>query len=100
VKKTHPIVLVCEDEPLVRTMIVDYLIDHNCRVIEAGSGEDAVGLINGPDQQLDVLFTDIRLGWGSKRLGCRQDLPRPLPQRSRPLRLRLFNRTTAGCGGK
>lgn len=61
-KKTHPIVLVCEDEPLVRTMIVDYLIDHNCRVIEAGSGEDAVGLINGPDQQLDVLFTDIRLG--------------------------------------
>lgn len=43
-------------------MIVDYLIDHGCTVVEAGSGEDAVGLINGPDQQIDVLFTDIRLG--------------------------------------
>jgi CheY-like chemotaxis protein len=62
VKKSRPIVLVCEDEPLVRLVIVDYLIDNGCTVIEAGSGEDAVGLINGPDQQLDVLFTDIRLG--------------------------------------
>jgi CheY-like chemotaxis protein len=43
-------------------LIVDYLIDNGCTVIEAGSGEDAVGFINGPDQQLDVLFTDIRLG--------------------------------------
>ena len=62
VKKTHPIVLVCEDDPLVRMVIVDYLIDDGCTVIEASSGEDAVGLINGPGQQIDVLFTDIRLG--------------------------------------
>ena len=61
-KKTHPIVLVCEDDALVRMLIVDYLIDHGCSVIEAGSGEDAVALIDGPDQELDVLFTDIRLG--------------------------------------
>lgn len=60
--KIRPIVLVCEDDPLVRMVIVDYLIDHGCTVIEAGSGEEAVALINGPEQQLDVLFTDIRLG--------------------------------------
>jgi CheY-like chemotaxis protein len=62
VKEPNTIVLVCEDEPLVRTVIVDYLNDNGCSVIEAGSGEDAVALIDGPDQKLDVLFTDIRLG--------------------------------------
>jgi two-component system, response regulator PdtaR len=60
--RKYPIVLVCEDDCLVRMQIVDYLIDHGCTVMEAGSGEDAVAFINGPDQQLDVLFTDIRLG--------------------------------------
>jgi CheY-like chemotaxis protein len=42
--------------------IVDYLLDHGCTVVEAGSGEEAVAFIDGPDQELDVLFTDIRLG--------------------------------------
>ena len=60
--KIQPTVLVCEDDPLVRMVIVDYLIDNGCKVIEAGSGEEAVAFIDGPDQQLDVLFTDIRLG--------------------------------------
>jgi CheY-like chemotaxis protein len=62
VKNNRPIVLVCEDNPLVRITIVDYLIDHGCTVMEAWRGEDAGAFINGPDQQLDVLFTDIRLG--------------------------------------
>ena len=61
-KENQPIVIVCEDDPLVRVTIVDYLSDNDCKVIEAGSGEEAVAVIDGPDQQLDVLFTDIRLG--------------------------------------
>jgi CheY-like chemotaxis protein len=52
--------LLCGNELWPR--IVDYLSDHGCTVIEASCGEDAVGFIDGPDQQLDVLFTDIRLG--------------------------------------
>jgi CheY-like chemotaxis protein len=60
--RKNPIILVCEDDWLVRMVIVDYLTDHGCMVVEAGSGEDAVAFINGPDQELDVLFTDIRLG--------------------------------------
>jgi DNA-binding NtrC family response regulator len=39
----------------VRATIVDYLYANGCHVIGAGSGEEAVALI-------DVLFTDIRLG--------------------------------------
>ena len=62
VDKKTPIVVVVEDEWLVRAMIVDYLDANGCNVIEAASGEEAVALIDGHDQQLDVLFTDIRLG--------------------------------------
>jgi CheY-like chemotaxis protein len=61
-KHSKPVVLVVEDEWLVRTVIVNYLETNGCRVLEAGSGEEAVSLIDGKDQQLDVLFTDIRLG--------------------------------------
>jgi hypothetical protein len=35
--KNQPIVLVCEDDPLVRMVIVDYLIDNDCAVIEAAA---------------------------------------------------------------
>ena len=31
-------------------------------MIESANGEEAVALIDGHEQQLDVLFTDIRLG--------------------------------------
>jgi CheY-like chemotaxis protein len=39
--RKNPIVLVCEDDCLVRMQIVDYLVDHGCTVVEAGNGEDA-----------------------------------------------------------
>jgi CheY-like chemotaxis protein len=58
----NPIVLVVEDDLVVRATIVEYLAANGCEVIEAQSGEEAVALIDGHDQQLDVLFTDIRLG--------------------------------------
>ena len=61
-EEKNPIVLVCEDDPLVRMLIVDYLMDNGCEAIEAGSDADAVSFIDGPEQRLDVLFTDIRLG--------------------------------------
>jgi CheY-like chemotaxis protein len=56
------LVLVVEDEILVRVAIVDYLTEHGCGVLEAASGEEALTFVNGHDQQFDVLFTDIRLG--------------------------------------
>jgi CheY-like chemotaxis protein len=61
-KPSRPVVFVVEDECLVRAVIVDYLRENGCDVLEAASGEEAVSLIDGKDQQLDVLFTDIRLG--------------------------------------
>jgi CheY-like chemotaxis protein len=61
-RTTKPVVLVVEDEWFLRASIADFLRDNDCTVLEAASGEEAVSLIDGKDQTLDVLFTDIRLG--------------------------------------
>jgi CheY-like chemotaxis protein len=55
------VVLVVEDEALVRNVIVEYLRETGCLVLEAQSGEQAIAMLhaNGP---IDVVFTDIRLG--------------------------------------
>jgi CheY-like chemotaxis protein len=60
------VVLVVEDEPLVRENIADELRTYGWQVLEAASGEDALKLV--PDNQIDVVFMDIQLagqmsGW-------------------------------------
>jgi CheY-like chemotaxis protein len=87
-KHSKPVVLVVEDEWLVRTVIVNYLETNGCRVLEAGSGEEAVSLIDGKDQQLDVLFTDRRQ---FERVGHRRDFSGPSSEHPRALRLGLFH---------
>ena len=61
-----PVVLVVEDEFLVRDMIVYELTPAGFKVLEAASAEDALGLLPRHDR-IDLLFTDIRLpgknGW-------------------------------------
>jgi CheY-like chemotaxis protein len=61
------VVLVVEDEWLVRDTIVEYLQNAGCRVLQAASGEDALSMLER-EQAIDVLLTDIRLngcvnGW-------------------------------------
>jgi CheY-like chemotaxis protein len=55
------VVLVVEDELLIRDYIVSYLRDAGCLVLEAPSGERALEMLD-PDRPIDVVFTDIRLG--------------------------------------
>lgn len=62
-----PVVLVVEDEVLVRAMIAQYLRDCDCVVLEADSAEQ-VAAIGRSGQEVDVLVTDINLrgpgsGW-------------------------------------
>ena len=63
---TTPVVLVVEDEPLVRELIVFELTLAGFEVLEAASAEDALGMLPRRNR-LDLLFTDIRLpgknGW-------------------------------------
>jgi CheY-like chemotaxis protein len=60
-------VLVVEDAAMLREMIVEELADAGFNVLEAESGEAALGLLDG-GRTIEVLFTDIRLagfldGW-------------------------------------
>lgn len=57
-----PIVLVVEDDWLIRDAVADTLRDAGCEVLEASSGEEAVALLQGFGRELHVLFTDIQLG--------------------------------------
>jgi CheY-like chemotaxis protein len=60
-------VLVVEDEPMLREMMVGELADAGFNVLEAESGEAALALLDG-GRPVELLFTDIRLaglldGW-------------------------------------
>ena len=61
-----PLVLVIDDEWLIRSDIVEAFSGDGWLVVEAGSGEEALRLLD--DRRLDALFTDIQLkgaltGW-------------------------------------
>lgn len=61
------VILVVEDEFLIRDNVVHSLRGAGCLVLEAHSGEQAVEMLH-PEQPIDVVFTDIRLsgtmsGW-------------------------------------
>lgn len=57
---TRPVVLVVEDEVLVRMVIAEYLRDCDYVVIEAGSAVEAIALFKA-DVEVDVVFSDIQM---------------------------------------
>ncbi|WP_254908017.1 response regulator [Sphingobium sp. GW456-12-10-14-TSB1] len=56
-------VLVVEDEPLVRTMAADILMDAGYRVFEACEAADALAILDGRDD-IGAVFTDIEMPGG------------------------------------
>lgn len=55
-----PLVLVAEDSPIVRDLIVESLRAHGLRVLEAGDGREALDrLASQPD--IDLLVTDVEM---------------------------------------
>ncbi|MBS4045780.1 MAG: response regulator [Alphaproteobacteria bacterium] len=57
---SRPVVLVVEDEVLVRMVIAEYLRECDYVVIEAGSAVEAVALFKA-DVEVDVVFSDIQM---------------------------------------
>src|SRR5256885_15160657 len=75
------VILVVEDETLIRDLVVTHLRDAECVVLEANTGERAVQFLDQVES-LDVVFTDIRLngsmnGWdvGEAFRAARDDFP-------------------------
>jgi CheY-like chemotaxis protein len=55
------VVLLVEEEFLVRYNVADCLQTAGYVVVEAGSGEEAIALCN-PETSIDIVITDINLG--------------------------------------
>ena len=56
-------VLVVDDEPLLRMLMVDALEDNGYRAIEAGDGPNALKILDS-DSRIDLLITDVGLPGG------------------------------------
>jgi len=56
-----PVILVIEDEFFLRLNIVSCLQEAGYAVVEAVTGEEAIGLCHS-DTSIDVVFTDVNLG--------------------------------------
>ena len=56
-----PTILVVEDEVLIRLAVSDYLRDCGYRVVETGSGDEAVTILTKTDVRIDVVFTDVSM---------------------------------------
>ena len=57
---THNRVLVADDEPVVRMVMVDALNDVGLDILEAADGAEALKLMRSPDS-VDVLVTDVNM---------------------------------------
>jgi two-component system, response regulator PdtaR len=55
------VVLVAEDEPLLRVMAVDALAEEGFGTLEAGNAAEALAACKAHPDAVDVLFTDIRM---------------------------------------
>jgi CheY-like chemotaxis protein len=54
------VVLLVEDEPLVRLVTADILLEANFRVIEAGDAEEALRVLKA-EVAIDVLLSDVEM---------------------------------------
>ena len=54
-------ILVVEDEPLIRLIVVEELTDNGYEVCEAETGDVAAGIIDADRHALSMLITDVHM---------------------------------------
>ena len=65
-------VLIVEDEPLLRSMAVEFLSEAGLVTFEADNAIEALDLLNHRAAEVAVLFTDVRMPGGWPRTGARR----------------------------
>lgn len=80
--RIHPTVLIVDDDEPIRRILRHALGRRGIRILEAVNGEDALGLFDREDQEIDVVVTDIVM---PQMDGI--DLALALSERSRPPRI-------------
>ena len=56
---SEPVILVAEDETMIRTLIAEHLADSGFEVVEAPNAEVALDLIKS--RPVDLVFTDVNM---------------------------------------
>ena len=54
-------ILIVEDEVLIRACLADFLQDKGFKVLEAGTADDAVEIIEKADSAVDLVFSDVMM---------------------------------------
>jgi CheY-like chemotaxis protein len=73
-----PVVLVVEDDVLVRTVVAAYLRDCGFDVVEAGSADEAIRVLQA-DIGVDIVFSDVNMPGSMDGFGLAQWLRRERP---------------------
>ena len=55
------VVVVAEDEPLIRMEMIEHLTDEGFEVLEARHAEDALAILEATADEVHILFTDVRM---------------------------------------
>ena len=55
------VVVVAEDEALIRMETVEHLTDEGFEVLEARHAEEALAILGGAADEVHILFTDVRM---------------------------------------
>ena len=58
---TNRMVLVVEDEPIIRMIAVDMLEDAGCQVVEFATADQAIAFCASPANDIAAVFTDINM---------------------------------------
>ena len=58
------VVVVAEDEPLIRMETAERLTEEGFEVLEARHSEDAISILEGAADEIHILFTDVRMPGG------------------------------------
>lgn len=75
---TPSIILVVEDDDIVRMLIVDVLEELEFKVLEADGSEQALEILNALDQRIDLMMTDVGLpGMDGRQLALKARELRP-----------------------
>lgn len=70
--RSAPVVLVVEDESAVRELAARVLRKDGYSILTAGSGEEAIAVIESYDEDIDVLLTDVVMpGMNGRQLAAR-----------------------------
>lgn len=75
----QPVMLIVEDEPLIRMCAVDFADEVGYQAIEAGDAAEALAALES-GAQIDVLFTDISLPGAMDGLALAELVARRWPQ--------------------